>query len=154
MTIISSNNNVNNAINNIINIIKNIYLKNPLIPKIRIAKLLGLSLYESKSQWIISQSLKDNNHLIFLDININDGQFLIKQNLLIIYKEIINILIKNKYINQTNLSIELGFNSIFDHNQFITYLFIELLNKQNIIEYIKIQNQKLIFIKNNINNIL
>lgn len=142
LQLLSLNNNVNTALKNIIIIIKNIKIKyNYTLNKIAI--LLGLKSSKNENDHIISYSLNYKlNNYIYEDIDEINAKLLINNNLLIIYKEVIIILKNKNNINQSNLSKELGLNKLYDKNNWIIYVFVELMNDANIIKITKLKKIK------------
>jgi len=147
---LSTNININYALKNIIKIIKNIKRHYNFSNKETNLKL-GLSSPNVKSDHIVSYSVKYIlDDYIYEEINIDIAKLNIKDNLLIIYKNIIDILQHTNGIIQAELSKKLQINSNYDINNWITYLFVELLNDLKIISYIKKKN-KIIFLTNDTN---
>ena len=134
---LSTNNNVNTALINIIIIIKNINKKYPQYDKKLIKSLLGLISSNNEGDHIFCNSVNYNlSNYIFEDMTIDNAKLLINKNLLIIFYEIFNIIkYNNDNIYQAELSTELGLNKTYDRKDWITYLFIELMNDLNIIKY-------------------
>jgi transcriptional regulator with XRE-family HTH domain len=158
MQILSTNVKVNSALINIIKIIKNIKFQYKFSQK-ETALQLGLSLPMVKNDHIVSYSVNYKlDDYIFEKLDIDIAKLNTKNNLLIIYKSIVNILQLTNGITQAKLSRKLEINNKYDINNWITYLFVKLLNDIKIISYTKKNNKKnKIYLTNDtniINNVL
>ena len=149
---LSTNNNLNLALINIIKIIKNIKFEYKFSNK-ETALKLGLMIPIIKNDHIVSYSVKYKlDDYVFSKLEIYNATKCIHDNLSIIYKIIIHILSCNNGITQVELSKKLEINKNFDINNWITYLFVELLNDIKIVTYTKINNKK-IYLTNNMSSL-